>query len=152
MAALKSPIDITRETALIRNSPVVGANWQATAFSKIQLGFRDLQQQVSRINTQQQTPALHIVGAMTNYTATYQDDVIINESIDPITILFPVQKNRQKAWFIMGVAPPPAGPTFPSITIAASAGLIFGAHTVVVPQLCYVISDGVNLICAGGTA
>ena len=140
-------VDITREIGQVRNSALPGANFQATAFSKIQLGFKELQKQVQQVTTQQTTPTLVIREKTVDYTAQYSDNVIINAANAAITILFPVDKGRNASWFVMcssGVG------SNGLIHLAATNGTVLGSTTVSPNQLGMIVSDGNNLICAGG--
>lgn len=148
MAATKTPVDITREISSVRNSALPGANFQATALSKIQLGFRDLQNQVQAINTQQAAgPSLVVTETNTNYAAKYTDNIIISTVTGMITVTFPVDRGHFASWFVLCSGGSGAGP----IVLAATSGQVLGATTVTSPQLGLVVSDGNNLICAGGS-
>lgn len=143
----KTAIDITREIGQVRNSALPGANFQASAFAKIQLGFKDLQKQVSQITTQQTTTPFVIREKTVDYTAQYGDNVIINDANAAITILFPVDQGHPASWFVMCSA---GKNSSGSINLAATNGTVLGSATVSPNQLCMVVSDGNNLICAGG--
>lgn len=143
-----STIDITREIGQVRNSALPGANFQATALSKIQLGFKELQKQVTQVTTQQTTPSLVIREKTVDYTAQYTDNIIVNSANAPITIIFPVDQGHTASWFIMCSA---GSGSSALINIAATNGTVLGSPNVLPNRLCMVVSDGNNLICAGGT-
>ena len=123
-------VDLSRETAQIRNSRLPGANWLASGFTKIQSGFRELPKQT-----------FVIVEISANYTAQFSDDIIINTSPNSITVTFPVQSGQQTNWFVL------CSTSKGIVNLAAARGQVLGAQNVPFGQTGLVVSDGNNLIC-----
>ena len=123
-------VDLSRETAQIRNSHLPGANWLASGFTKIQTGFREIPK-----------PTFVIVEVSANYTAKFDDYIIINTSVNPITVTFPVEAGQQSNWFVLATA------NKGTVNLAAARGQVLGAQNVPFGQTGLVVSDGNNLIC-----
>ena len=144
---IKPSVDITREIGQVRNSALPGANWLATSMSKIQLGFKDLQQQVQNLNTQQTTQQSLVVKETTvSYVAKYTDNVIINTAAAVITVTFPVDRGKFASWFVLNSGGTGSGAT---VNFAATNGTVLGSNHVAPHAVGLVVSDGNNLICGG---
>ena len=123
-------VDLSRETAQIRNSRLPGANWLAQGFQKIQSGFREIPK-----------PTFVIIEVSANYTAQFNDDIIISTSGNPITVTFPVEQGKQSYWFVLATI------NKGTVNLAAARGQVLGAQNVPFGQTGLVVSDSNNLIC-----